>query len=160
MGYSVSPFSLWQQFLHFGNNGNFYLLDLVNRRMTYPRLKRKVIALHDKWVGYGFGPIPILIEDKASGQSLIQDLKQNHTELSVIPIKADVNKKIRMSETSPLIEAGRVFIPEKAGWRVDFETQIAQFPYGKFDDIVDSTSQFLRWSARPQYKRSRRLYWK
>jgi len=143
-----------------GDNGNYYLLDLINKRMAYPRLKRRVVALHDKWVGYGFGPIPILIEDKASGQSLIQDLKQNHTELSVIPIKADVNKKIRMSETSPLLEAGRVFIPEKASWRVDFETQMAQFPYGKFDDIVDSTSQFLRWSARPQYRRSRRLYWK
>ena len=143
-----------------GENGNYYLLDLVNKRMNYPKLKRMVIAVHDKWKSYGFSPIPILIEDKASGQSLIQDLKEKHTELSVIPIKADANKKIRMSETSPLIEAGQVFIPEKAGWRVEFETQLAQFPFGKFDDIVDSVSQFLRWAARPRYKRSIRKYWK
>jgi len=143
-----------------GKNGKHYLLDLVNKRLTYPRLKRAVIRLHDKWKAYGFGPIPILIEDKASGQSLIQDLREKHPDLTVLPIKADVNKKIRMSETSPIIEAGNLFIPEKASWRVEFETQIAQFPYGKFDDIVDSTSQYLRWAARPQYKRSRRLFWK
>ena len=36
-------------------------------------------------------------------------------------------------------------LPEEAPWLVDFEKEVLAFPNGKFDDQVDSLSQFLRW---------------
>jgi predicted phage terminase large subunit-like protein len=101
-----------------------------------------------------------LIEDRASGQSLIQELRRN-TRIPIIAIKPERDKITRMNEVTAEIEGGRVFIPDRAKWLTDFETQIAQFPYGKFDDIVDSLSQFLRWSSKPRYILSKNpLYWK
>ena len=38
-----------------------------------------------------------------------------------------------------------VHLPERSSWMQDFETEVLQFPYGRFDDQVDSMSQFLNW---------------
>jgi hypothetical protein len=48
----------------------YYLLDVVAQRAEYPALKRMCISLAQKW-----NPNSILIEDKASGQSLLQDMR-------------------------------------------------------------------------------------
>lgn len=138
----------------------YYLMHCINRRMNFPELKRAVVAEYERCMKFNCGEVAVLIEDKASGQSLIQEL-QRYTRIPVIPIKPDANKTVRLSEVSPLIEAGKVWIPERSEWVVPYETQMAQFPYGKFDDMVDSTSQFLRWAARPKYVRSPgRRFWK
>jgi hypothetical protein len=49
---------------------NCYLLDLWRKRVDYPDLKRAVLHLADKYRGAA-----LLIEDKGSGTSLIQDLR-------------------------------------------------------------------------------------
>lgn len=54
---------------------------------------------------------------------------------------------MRLEGESAVIEAGRVFLPERAHWREDFVAELLAFPYGRFDDQVDSTSQFLAWAA-------------
>ena len=138
----------------------YYLMNCINKRMNFPSLKRAVVKEYERSKMLGCGEVTVLIEDKASGQSLIQEL-QNSTRIPVVPIKPDANKQVRLSEVSPLIEAGKVWIPERGDWVVPYETQMAQFPYGKFDDMVDSTSQFLRWVSKPRYVRSRkRRFWK
>lgn len=140
-----------------------YLLFVINERFNYPRLRRCVMDVHDmnrKYYGFSAAQVPVLIEDKASGQSLIQDLRAS-TNIPVIAIKADANKTIRLQEVTAIIEAGKVWLPTYAMWLTDYETQLAQFPHAKHDDMVDSTSQFLRWWGKPKYTRSRRpLYWK
>lgn len=142
-------------------NRQFYLLGMVNTRMQYPLLKKTAIELWEKYSKWGMGPVPVLIEDKASGQSLIQDLK-NETAIPIIAIAADANKQIRMQHASPLMEAGMVYIPEESmGWVVDYETQLARFPLWKNDDLVDSTSQFLLWAVKPKLKRTKKKkFWK
>jgi len=139
----------------------YYLMNVINKRMNFPKLKRAVIAEYDRCLKLNAGAVTVLIEDKASGQSLIQEL-QRYTRIPIIAIKPDANKQVRLGEVSPTIEAGRVWIPEKASWLVPYETQMAQFPYGKFDDMVDSTSQFLRWTTRPRYirRKAANLFWK
>jgi hypothetical protein len=52
----------------------YYLLDVVRARLNYPELKRKVISQAKR-----YDPQYILIEDKASGTQLIQDLSQKVT---------------------------------------------------------------------------------
>ncbi|GAG27304.1 unnamed protein product, partial [marine sediment metagenome] len=138
---------------------NHYLLDVLNKRMKYPKLKKETIKLWEYYMQFGSGQIAMLIEDKASGQSLIQDLKRS-TKIPVIAVKADVNKQVRMSSASPLIEAGRVYLPDKVPWLVEYETQHARFPLWRFDDLVDSTSQYLNWVGKPHYRKMKRKFWK
>ncbi|MCH7956160.1 MAG: M48 family metalloprotease, partial [Proteobacteria bacterium] len=49
---------------------------------------------------------------------------------------------------SAKIEAGQVWLPERAPWLDEFKTEILQFPNGRHDDQVDSMSQFLGWLDR------------
>ena len=136
-----------------------YLVDVLNKRLGYPALKRAAVDLFDKFNRSG-KPVRVLIEDRASGQSLLQDLKVS-TRIPVIAISPDANKQIRMDSASPMIEAGRVWLPDRAAWLVNYETQIARFPLWREDDLVDSTSQFLRWYSAPRFKANPKLkFWK
>jgi len=58
------------------------------------------------------------------------------------------NPHVRLSNQSATIESGQVFLPEDAPWLVDFKAEVLAFPYGRFDDQVDSLSQFLSWAER------------
>ncbi len=117
----------------------YYLRDVYRKRMDYPTLKRQVINMAER-----DRPSAILIEDKSSGQSLIQELQQT-TSLPVIAIEPDGNKIFRASEVSSMVEAGLLRLPEKAPWLADFEGEFFAFPLSSNDDQVDSVSQFLKW---------------
>ncbi len=119
----------------------WYLLHVWRDRVEYPELKRTLANLTDSWK-----PDAILIEDKASGQSLIQELKAT-TRLPVIAIDpGSQDKTVRLIAVSPLIEAGRVWLPERADWLVDYESELFGYPLVTNDDQVDMTSQFLKWA--------------
>lgn len=117
----------------------YYLLDVFAHRMEYPALKKNCIALAEKWQ-----PNAILIEDKASGQSLIQDLRLS-SKLPVLPISPTSDKITRFARVTPLFESGKIFLPQNAPWLADYEAQLLGFPNITHDDMVDSTSQFLNW---------------
>jgi hypothetical protein len=85
-----------------------------------------------------------LIEDRASGQSLIQDLKRD-TRMPLLAIKVDSDKKSRAHAVTGLIEAGRVYLPERAPWLADFLDEISAFAQGAHDDQVDSMTQALNY---------------
>jgi len=140
---------------------DFYLMDVINKHMDYPKLKKMAIDVHQRYNSMTGATVPLLIEDAASGQSLIQELKQD-TQLPIIAVKPELNKQTRLSEVTALIEAGRVYLPDDAYWLTDYETQLCRFPFDKHDDMVDSTSQFLRWAGKPKFKRRRgkNLFWK
>jgi len=117
----------------------FYLLDVFCQRLEYPDLKRTCVALAEKWQ-----PSALLIEDKSSGQSLLQDINRE-TRLPAIPIKPRQDKITRLSGALGILESGRVKLPDNAPWMADFIKEIAAFPNGVHDDQVDSMSQFLGW---------------
>ena len=105
-------------------------------------------------MNWNIGPVPILIEDKASGQSLIQVLKQE-TNIPIIAITPVNSKLVRMEHVTDYIESGRVMMPERAQWLTNYEIELAQFPYGIHDDQADSTSQYLSWIYKPRKRRRR-----
>jgi len=115
----------------------YYLLHLWRGRAEFPELKRVLASLAEQWK-----PDAILVEDRASGQSLIQELRLGNS-LPVLPVKVDSDKLARAQAVTPLVEAGRVFLPESAPWLGDFLDELAAFPSGVHDDIVDSTTQAL-----------------
>jgi predicted phage terminase large subunit-like protein len=108
-------------------------------RVEYPELKRLAVALDAKW-----HPELVLIEDKSSGQSLIQELRRD-TQMPLRPIKVDRDKKSRAHAVTGLIEAGRVYLPERAPWVADFLDEISAFDQGSHDDQVDSMTQALNY---------------
>lgn len=121
----------------------YHLVDVFRERMGYPELKRKALQLADK-----YKPNAILIEDKASGISLIQDF-QADSKLPVIPIPVNAgdDKVVRANTVSAFVEAGNVAILEGAHWVNDFIDELADFPNAKHDDQVDSAVHALRWFA-------------
>lgn len=116
------------------------VLQVIVRRLEYPDLKKSVLSQAE-----AFQPDAILIEDKASGQQLIQDLKRE-TKLPIIGITPTADKVTRASAVSALVEAGKVALPQNASWLTDFETELLTFPNAPHDDQVDAFSQFLNWA--------------
>ena len=119
----------------------YYLLDVFREKLEYPDLKRMVRQLHNRWE-----PRTILIEDKASGIQLIQDLRRDGL-YSVTPYKPQTEKIMRLQAQTATIENGHVLLPEHAYWRAAYVHELTSFPKGKHDDQVDSTAQALEWLA-------------
>jgi len=122
----------------------YVLLDMWRGQVEFPELKRQVQALYAK-----HKPYAVIVEDKASGQSLIQEL-QKETVMPVFPVKVDSDKITRANAATPIIEAGKVMLPNEAPWLFDFIEEMTAFPAGEHDDIVDSVVHglnYLRWSA-------------
>jgi predicted phage terminase large subunit-like protein len=117
---------------------NCYLLDLWRERVDYPELKRAIGRLREKYSG-----AILLIEDKGSGTSLIQDLRADN--ISVIAIDPEGDKQTRVAKISAQFEAGSVFFPKSAPWLSSFKAELLGFPNVKHDDQVDSVSQALSW---------------
>jgi predicted phage terminase large subunit-like protein len=139
------------------------LIDAWQDRLQYPDLRPKV--LEEFKVSYGADPEDeergnfvggkkvdlVLIEDKAAGISLIQDLQRAHLPVRAYnPGRAD--KIQRLSIVANIIAHKRVWIPEstvKKGfvrdWAEGFVSQICSFPESTHDDFVDSCTQALRY---------------
>jgi predicted phage terminase large subunit-like protein len=131
---------------------DYYLLDVFRKRLEYPDLRRAIlsqVAAH--------AATPVLIEDAGTGAPLVQDLRREGR-LRPIPIRPERDKIVRLEAQSAVIEAGHVLLPETAPWLDDFRAEILAFPYGRYDDQVDSVSQFLAWAARNQFVRSPRVF--
>jgi phage terminase large subunit-like protein len=86
----------------------------------------------------------ILIEDKASGTQLIQELVREGLS-QVKGIKPLGDKVMRMQAQTPPIENGFVRYPESAPWLPTYIQELTTFPKAKYDDQVDSTAQALAW---------------
>lgn len=116
----------------------YYLVDRYKQRIEFPELKNMMIALSNQ-----YKPAVILVEDKASGQSVIQELKRN-TRLPLKPIKVDVDKERRLKTASPTLQYN-VYLPANAPWLRDYLETLIRFPMGTHDDDVDSTSQAINY---------------
>src|SRR5262249_10991449 len=118
---------------------NIYLLNVFRHRLDYPSLKRAV-----REQAAAFSAKNILIEDKASGTQLIQELSGEGMH-GVKRYKSNLNKVMRMQSVTSTIENGCVYLPEAAHWLADYRHELSVFPNGKYDDQADSTSQALNW---------------
>jgi predicted phage terminase large subunit-like protein len=125
---------------------NFYLLNVFRKKLSYPDLKRAVIEQSRL-----YNPTAILIEDKASGTQLIQELIEGG--LSRVKRYApDGDKIMRLHAQTATIENGFVYLPTEAHWLADYLRELTIFPAGRHDDQVDSTAQALAWTKqRPLY---------
>jgi len=122
-------------------NNEIYLIDRLKGKYEYPELLELVKRSAEK-----HAPHIILIEDKASGQSLIQSLKRE-TKLSIKAVKVDTDKIVRVHAITILFEHGRVFM-KNSPWSEDYVNVLTKFPYASHDDDVDSTTMALSYFAK------------
>ena len=122
---------------------NLYLLSVLRKRLEYPALKRAVREQQSL-----FNANVVLIEDKASGTQLIQELIVDgcHAATSYEP---ECDKIMRLHAQTAVIENGFVYVPQTAPWLAEYLQELTVFPKGKHDDQVDSTAQFLDWFKKP-----------
>lgn len=117
----------------------YYLLDIIRDKLTYPKLVEMTLGLNRTR-----RPEFFLIEDKGSGSSLIQELRQDGS-VNVWPIDpGNESKVIRMQAETMTIKSGMVRLPDEASWKDDFILECRSFPRGKKDQ-VDMLSQFLKF---------------
>ena len=130
------------------------VIDCWQDRLQYPDLRPKVIDEYETVFGEGKDKKRVdlvLVEDKAAGISLIQDLQRAH-----IPVRAynpgRADKVQRLSIVANIIRAGRVWVPESMNrkgfvrdWAEGMVSQVCSFPNTDHDDFCDALSQALRY---------------
>ena len=133
------------------------LIDCWQDRLQYPDLRPKVVDEYETVFESGEKGRDrkrvdlILIEDKSAGISLLQDLQRAHLPVrGYNPGKAD--KLQRLNIVSHIIARGRVWVPESQArpgyvrdWAEPLISQICAFPQTTNDDLVDTTTQALRF---------------
>ena len=113
------------------------LLDSKKDRWDFPELKRVALEEYSFWE-----PDTVIIEAKASGLPLTQEMRQvGIPVVNFTPSKGN-DKVTRLHSVSPLFEAGMVYAPDKV-WADELIEEMAAFPNGEFDDLVDSATQAL-----------------
>jgi predicted phage terminase large subunit-like protein len=162
--------TVWAVFTHQGRR-NVLLIDAWDEHLSYPDLRAR--AIKDWGTEYGATsvkdgirrarkPDRVLVEAKASGQSLLQDLRQARVPaVGYNPGNAD--KVSRAHQSAPTLELGFVWVPESGknkgqpvSWAQAFIKQLTKFPVAEHDDYVDTFTQailFLRndgWFELPQ----------
>ena len=113
------------------------LLDVKKGRWDFPELKRVAYEQYTYW-----DPDTIIIEAKASGLPLTDELRQAGIPVvNYSPGKGN-DKIARVNAVAPLLESGMVYVPETR-WAEELVEECAAFPFGDYDDLVDSTTQAL-----------------
>jgi predicted phage terminase large subunit-like protein len=84
-----------------------------------------------------------MVEKKASGQSLLQDMRRSG--LPVMEYTPDRDKVSRVYSASPIIEAGRMWIPSKKKWSDELVEELLRFPNAAHDDQVDAMTMAIHY---------------
>jgi len=121
-----------------GGPDNVVLLDAQRGRWNFPELKEKAYEEHDYW-----DPDMVIVEAKASGQPLIDELRQRGIPaLGFSPGKGR-DKVTRMHMVAPLFEAGVVWAPSDKKFADEVIEEVVSFPNGDHDDYCDSMTLAL-----------------
>ena len=118
----------------------WWLLDVYRDRLDFPDLKKKVLWLGDRWIAD-----KVLIEDAATGKPLIHECHDTNARRFRLQ-KPVQDKEVRFNAACAPVEAGEVLLPRESSWLPEFRRELQSFPRGRYDDQVDSFSQFLNWT--------------
>ena len=113
------------------------LLDSQKGRWDFPELKEVALDQYKYW-----DPDTVIVEAKASGMPLTHELRNMGIPVvNFTPSKGN-DKVTRVHSVSPLFEAGMVWAPDEA-FADELIEEVAAFPNGEYDDLVDSMTQAL-----------------
>lgn len=127
-----------------------YLNDTPRAMLMYAweaRLPLHELVVKAAKTGKEFGVDLVLIENKATGISVAQEMQRlfGHEGFQVRLVDPGAMDKVgRLQAVQPLFAEGMVYAP-KAAWSDAVINQVASFPRGKHDDYVDCTSGSLNF---------------
>ena len=120
-----------------GGPPNLILLDSKKGRWDFPELKDQAYDQYNYWE-----PDTVIVEAKASGMPLTQELRQIGIPVVNYTPSKGADKVTRVHSVSPLFEAGMVWAPDEV-FADEMIEEVAAFPNGEYDDLVDSMTQAL-----------------
>jgi len=133
-----SAITTWAIFIDEENDmPNIILLDAKRVRVDFPELKRLAFDEYKYWE-----PDCVLIEAKASGTPLTQELRRMGIPVTAYSPSRGQDKIARMNSVAPIFESGMVWMPEET-FAEEVVEEMASFPYGDNDDYCDSATMAL-----------------
>lgn len=143
-----SAFIVWGM----GQDGNYYLLDIIRDRFNLSERTRTLFDLHKKWK-----PLRTGYEDyglKADVQHIRHVMAENHYHFEITGLKNTVNKNDRIRAMIPLFEQSKIWFPQSKYYTnyerktdelisVFINEEYKPFPVGKHDDMFDAMSRIL-----------------
>ena len=113
------------------------LLNSFKQRMEFPELKQTAFDHYKEWE-----PDALIVEAKASGAPLVFELRAMGIPVQeYVPSKGN-DKIARLNAVADIFASGRVWVPQTA-WAEELVEEVASFPSGEHDDLVDSMTQAL-----------------
>lgn len=174
-----SAYSVWGSFQekrldHKGRQHwvpNLILIECDKKRWEFPDLVKQVIEMYEY-----YKPDIILVENKASGQSLIPELQLMGYPVVPFDPQQYGDKVMRANQVTPYFRNGRIWVPEGQAFTNTLVKDCLEFPFGSSDDLVDTMTQTIihlrstlnlsteeHMSEDPEddldYHRKRKTYW-
>ena len=128
-----SAITTWGIFYPDEDSGaNLILLDAIKGRYEFPELRRLALEQYKYW-----NPDMVIIEQKASGAPLTQELRQMNIPVMGFTPSRGNDKHVRVNTCAPLFESGLIWAPTMR-FAEEVIEECASFPHGDHDDLVDS----------------------
>jgi predicted phage terminase large subunit-like protein len=110
------------------------LLDVWRGRVNFPELKQKALEFFQQWK-----PDSLVIEAKATGTSLIQELQAAGVHyIEPMPAHRGNDKATRTNAVSDMFSSGSIWAPLRYRWVQELQEEMASFPFGESDDMHDA----------------------
>jgi predicted phage terminase large subunit-like protein len=119
------------------NRANIILLNAFKSRMEFPELKQRAMQEYKEW-----NPDTLVVEAKAAGSPLIFELRAMGIPVQEFTPTKGNDKIARLNSVADIFASGMVWVPN-TNWAEELVEEVASFPSGEHDDMVDSMSQAL-----------------
>jgi predicted phage terminase large subunit-like protein len=119
------------------SQANLILLNAIKKRMEFPELKQRAFEEWKEWE-----PDALIVEAKASGTPLLFELRAMGIPVQEYTPSKGNDKIARLNAVADIFASGRVWVPGTR-WADELVEEVASFPSGEHDDLVDSMTQAL-----------------
>jgi predicted phage terminase large subunit-like protein len=119
------------------NRANIILLNAFKKRMEFPELKQRAFEEYKEWEVDS-----LIVEAKAAGSPLIFELRAMGIPVQEFTPSKGNDKIARLNAVADMFASGHVWVPN-THWAEELIEEVASFPSGEHDDLVDSMTQAL-----------------
>ena len=119
------------------DQANIILLNTVKERLEFPELKVRAMEQYRE-----YEPDALIVEAKASGAPLVYELRAMGIPVQEFTPTRGNDKIARLNAVADMFASGKVWVPN-THWADELVEEVASFPSGEHDDLVDSMTQAL-----------------